>query len=183
MKIVNVIVFDKILYIKVVHILFRNVWLEFAEFFWRKISIYLNWPFVLMTKNGRFRNSNRSVGNFVQDMGVEEAVLDSFNKGPRESAGTENCHNATGVSQKFVSKHLQREGLYSIHTISPEFRLSKQEIHLKVFSFVTGFSSSTEGIFSNNNYVAPMRRHNIHKRRHLQNPQRTLLSSPNPWIT
>lgn len=41
------------------------------------------------------------------------------------------------------------------------------------------------GIPSNNNYVD--RWDNIHKRRHLQNPQRTLLcgwkSSPNPWIT
>lgn len=39
------------------------------------------------------------------------------------------CHR---VSQKFLSKHLQREGLYSIRTISPEIRLSKQEIYLKV---------------------------------------------------
>lgn len=62
-----------------------------------------------LAENGRFRNSNRSVGNFVQDMGVKEVVMDSFNKGPRESSRTEYCSYATGVSQEFVSKHLQRE--------------------------------------------------------------------------
>lgn len=89
-----------------------------------------------LAENGRFRNSNRSVGNFVQDMSVEEAVLDRFNKGPRESARTENCSYATVVSQ---NTYKEKDCIV--------------EIHLKELSFVPSSLARPREFPSNNSFV------------------------------
>lgn len=66
-----------------------------------------------LAENGRFPSNIRLVSNFVQDVGVKEAILNSFDRDPRVSTRT--VARELQVSQMFVSKILQREGLYPYH--------------------------------------------------------------------
>lgn len=69
-----------------------------------------------LAENGRFPTNGRLVGNVMQDVGVEEAVLNLVERDPRTS--TRAVAREVGVSQSFVSKLLRKEGLHPYHFTS-----------------------------------------------------------------
>lgn len=66
-----------------------------------------------LSETGRFPTNGRSVGNFRQDVGLEEAVLNCVDRDPRTS--TRAVAREVGVSQTFVSKLFRRENLHPFH--------------------------------------------------------------------
>lgn len=66
-----------------------------------------------LRENGRFPTNGRLVGNFMQDVGLEEVVLERVSEDPRISTRT--LAREFGVSQTFVSKLLRKEGLHPFH--------------------------------------------------------------------
>lgn len=128
-------------------------------------------------ENGRFRNSNRSVGNFVQDVGVEEVVLDSFNRGHRGSARKlfigRTVHMPQGCRRSFSQNTYKEKYCIVSIPFHPSSDPRNKRLTLKSSVSLLGSLVRQRKFPSNNNYVD--RWDNFHKRRHLQNPQRTLL--------
>lgn len=82
-----------------------------------------------LRENGRFPTNGRLVGNFMQDVGLEEVVLERVSEDPRISTRT--LAREFGVSQTFVSKLLRKEGLHPFHFK----RVQKLEPRDGVFNF------------------------------------------------
>lgn len=68
-------------------------------------------------EGGTFRTNTRFVGNVIQDVGVEEAVINRFAKDPRNGTGTRAVSRAFAVSQSYVSRVVPNEKLHPFYFI------------------------------------------------------------------
>lgn len=131
---------------------------------------------------GKFPTNNRLVGNVIQDIGVEEAILNRFERDPRTSTRT--VSREFGVSQSYVSRLVRKENLHPYHFIrvqaleprDPPLRVQfcrlirqlDRSDFLKTILWTDESTFTRDGVFNihNEHYYAAENPHLVHECSH-----------------